>query len=612
MEQLTGKIPRRITLLSEEVYNRIAAGEVVERPASVLKELIENSLDAGATAIDVTVAGAGQTEITVSDDGCGMAKADLLLAFERHATSKVSSVADLSAIRSLGFRGEALSAIASVARLEATSSMQESMSGYRLKISGGKVIDLVETGAPTGTTISVKDLFFNTPARKKFLKSRSVENGHLLSVFKRFALSYPEIRWSYISDGKDVYRLPPEQLENRIQAIFSEELSDLIFTVHLEEENTTVSGFVGSPKLARKSRGDQYLFVNHRWVQNRPLGFAVLSGFGPLIEERRFPFYVLFIDILPELVDVNVHPAKSEVKFRNEHEIYNIVHRGVRYALQKAGIDATRNYALSPGERINPATGEITQQSLDGQKFPSSHQQGFNFPRASNRIVPLASYQAVFKSDTSAPENHADSAEISQALRESTEGEVERTQVYQFHQRYVVTELKNGIAVIDQHAAHERILYEKALRALNGGKMHSQQLLFPRIIEVNADRAVLLRDVLDDLQALGIDIKEFGEKSFVVEALPAGVKESGDDKLVLDILDELQEKGIARKPGHEKLAAAYACRAAIKFGKTLSLPEMNSLIDQLFATQYPFTCPHGRPTILQLTLGELERRFGRA
>ncbi|MBU0518237.1 DNA mismatch repair endonuclease MutL [bacterium] len=608
MENPTSTLSRKINLLSEEVYNRIAAGEVVERPASVLKELIENALDAAATEIDITVAGGGQSEITVNDNGSGMAKADLLLAFERHATSKVTSVNDLAAIHTLGFRGEALSAIASVARLEATSSMQEALSGHRLKMAGGKVIDLIETGAPTGTTISVKELFFNTPARKKFLKSRSVENSHLLTVFKRFALSYPDIRWSYVSDGKDVYRLPPETLENRLQAIFSEELGNLIFPVQLEDDGILVSGFIGAPKLARKSRGDQFLFVNRRWVQNRPLGFAVLSGFGPLIEDRRFPFYVLFIDIDPELVDVNVHPSKSEVKFRNEHEIYNIVHRGVRQALQKAGMDATRNYAVSPEEKVDPTTGEILPRPLDSRLPHTSPQQGFTFPLPQQNKMPLEGYQIAFQPEA----KQATDVQDADSLRQASNGEIERTQVYQFHQRYVVTELKNSIAIIDQHAAHERILYEKALRALNGGKMHSQQLLFPRIMEVSPDRAVLLRDVLEDLQALGIDIKEFGERSFVVEALPAGVKESGDDRIVLDILDELREKGIARKPGHEKLAAAFACRAAIKFGKSLSLPEMNSLIDQLFATQYPFSCPHGRPTILQLTLGELERRFGRS
>lgn len=603
---------RKINLLSEEVYNRIAAGEVVERPASVLKELIENSLDAGATSIEVTIAGTGRAEICVSDDGEGMSKADLLLAFERHATSKVATVQDLLTIRTLGFRGEALSAIASVSRIEATSRAAGSLSGHRLKLQGGKISEVSETGAPPGTTISVRDLFFNTPARRKFLKSKAVEDGHLLNVFRRFALAYPEVRCSCALEAKDIYRLPPESLESRLLAVFSEELTGHTFPVQNEDAGMKLSGYIGSAALARRSRGDQHLYINRRWVQNRLLGHAVASAFGRLLEENRFPFYVLFLDVEPGEIDVNVHPAKTEVKFRRESDVYDFVSRSIQNALQQAGVSAFPGLHLRSGERFDSATGEI--KTPQGQGEHGAVAAGFKAARTpfagvhpDRNAASLQAYQLVF-GRTSETERSPRTEDVD----EKSSNVCERTQVYQFHNRYIVTQVKGGIAIIDQHAAHERILYEKALKALNGNNLHGQQLLFPKIIELDAANALRLREILDELTMLGITIREFGERTFVLEAVPASLGEGSGDEIVMDILDELKERGTAKNPGHDQIAAAFACRAAIKFGQSLSLTEMNALIDQLFASQFPFTCPHGRPTLLQLTLGELERRFGRA
>lgn len=597
--------PRRIHLLPEEVFNRIAAGEVVERPASVLKELIENSLDAGATHIAASVSGAGQKEIVVTDDGEGMSKEDLLLAFERHATSKVARVEDLLAITTLGFRGEALSAIASVSRIEATSRSKGSLAGHRLRLKGGKLQSVGEIGSAEGTTLAVWDLFFNTPARKKFLKSAAVENGHLLAVFKRYALAYPEIRWSLNLDGKDLYRLPPEGLENRVLAIFSEELAGRIFPVDNAQYGVRLRGFVGAPNLARRSRGDQHFFINRRWVQNRLLGHAVVSAYGHLLEQGLFPFYALFVEMAPEEVDVNVHPAKTEVKLRRENEIYAFVARSVGDALQQAGLAAMSALSLKAGENVDTATGEISSSAQ-----PSTRPAPGRF--AAKSAAGLESYQLMFGRQEVAggEEGEARLAPTIVEKRDSPIG-AERTQVYQIHQRYILTEIKGGMAIIDQHAAHERVLYERALKALSGGMMPSQQLLFPRIVELEAENAERLREVLAELQALGIGIREFGERSFALEALPTGIQQGLGEEIIKDILDELRERGIMRRPGAEAIAAAFACRAAIKFGQPLTLAEMNSLIDQLFATRFPFTCPHGRPTLLQLTLGELERRFGR-
>jgi DNA mismatch repair protein MutL len=590
---------RRIHLLPEEVFNRIAAGEVVERPASVLKELIENALDAGAQTIEASVSGAGQKEICVGDDGLGMSREDLLLAFERHATSKVARVEDLLEISTLGFRGEALAAIASVSRIEAVSRARDELPANCLKLHSGRISGIEEIGAPTGTTVAVRDLFFNTPARKKFLKSPAVENSHLLAVFKRYALAYPEIRWALAQDGKNVYRLPPESLHNRLLAVFSDDLKSQIFSVEGEDSGVRLSGFVGSPNLARRSRGDQHLFVNRRWVQHRMLGHAVISAFGTLLDAGQFPFYALFLDVPLAEVDVNVHPAKTEVKLRRENELYAFTARCVLDALQRAGLSAMSALSLRGGETLDSSTGEI--RSAARADFGSA----FRPPETSPGFRPEA-YQIAF---APAQESRPESGET--AAMPSRNAGSERTLVYQIHQRYILTEIKGGVAIIDQHAAHERILYERALKALGGGAMPSQQLLFHRLVELDAENALRLREVIGDLQALGIAVREFGERSFALEALPSGIQTGMGEEIIKEILDELKERGTARRPGQEQVAAAFACRAAIKFGQPLSLAEMNALIDQLFASRFPFTCPHGRPTLLKLTLGELERRFGR-
>jgi len=616
MDLAANVLIRKIHLLPEEVYNRIAAGEVVERPASVLKELIENSLDSGASSIEITIANREVSEICVSDDGEGMNREDLQLAFDRHATSKVATVTDLESISTLGFRGEALAAIASVSHIEAISRMKGSISGCRLRLNGGKIEGCDEVGSPEGTTLLIRDLFFNTPARKKFLKSREVENNHLVNVFKRFAIAFPQIRWSFSLDDRNLFRLPADSLQGRIAAVFNQDFSAQTFPVDTTTERLIVTGFLGSPDLARRTRSDQFLYVNKRWVVNRALGHAVSAAYGPLIESGKFPFYALFLEIPSPEVDVNVHPAKIEVKFRRENEVYGIIQHAASETLQTAGLKAFTTLHLRPGESVDANTGEITllpqpdiatfTAQFAKQKFGPS--QSTHGPDRTS-IVSGEAYSLVFSPPVPVTE---DKQPVPSSTPSMESPASDRTQVYQFHKRYILTEIKGGIAVIDQHAAHERILYERALKALASEQLASQQLLFPKILEFDPETAFRLREVLEYLQKLGITLRIFGERSFVLEALPAGIREGASEEIIKEILDELQERGNLKHPGQEQVAAAFACRAAIKFGHSLTLPEMNGLIDQLFSAQFPFTCPHGRPTLLQLTLGELERRFGRS
>ncbi|MFH1862761.1 MAG: DNA mismatch repair endonuclease MutL [bacterium] len=606
----------RIRILSEEVFNRIAAGEVVDRPASLLKELIENSIDAGATAIEISVQGAGCKEIAVSDNGEGINPEDLLLAFERHATSKVSNLEDLISIRTLGFRGEALAAITAVSRIKAVSRLHGNLIGCQIRLHGGKTTEIEEVGAPEGTAIVINDLFFNTPARKKFLKSSGTENAHIVNVFKRYALSFPDIRWSLQVDNRELYRLPEELLNDRIVSVYGQELAKHLIAVQAIEHDYQLTGYIGSVQVARRSRGDQHIYVNQRWVQNRLLGHAVASAFGDLLQGGSFPFFVLFLTLPHAEVDVNVHPAKTEIKFQQESRIYSFLLNTIRATLQEAGLAATPTMKLQSGETLDPNTGEI----LTNRPSAESHSQTASVlsqPHSGDASAPwklsgknriseeayrLMFYQAAVESEST----NGDAAEEPASQRQ------ERTQVYQIHNRYILTEIKGGIAIIDQHAAHERILYEHALKNLSEERHLSQQLLFPKMIELDAEDAVRLREVLTDLQILGINIREFGDRSFVLEALPMGIREGASEGIVKEILDELKERGVAKKPGQEHVAAAFACRAAIKFGQSLSLREMNALIDQLFATKFPFNCPHGRPTLVKLTLQDLEHRFGRS
>ncbi|MCX6639357.1 MAG: DNA mismatch repair endonuclease MutL, partial [bacterium] len=513
----------------------------------------------------------------------------------------------------LGFRGEALAAIASVSRIEAISRVKGRLSGFRLRLTGGRRESCDEVGCPEGSTLLIRDLFFNTPVRKKFLKSREVENGHLINVFKRYAIAYPEMRWSISMDDRNLYRLPIESQESRICAVFNQDFSSRIFPLQSVGERLSLTGYIGSPELARRSRTDQYLYVNRRWVANRLLGHAVNAAYGPLLEEGKFPFYALYLQIAPQDVDVNVHPAKTEIKFRKESEIYGFIQQAVADTLQQAGLKAFSSMQLRSGEKFDDRTGEITAATKNDlgaiavqfaqRKFHSSTS-GHNY--SNEPIASGEAYRLVF----TPPVDPA--ADQSPDSRENSNSISDRAQVYQFHQRYILTEIKGGIAIIDQHAAHERVLYERALKALVDEQLPSQQLLFPKIMEFDVESAVRLREVLDYLQKLGITLRVFGERSFVLEALPAGIRDGASEEIIKDILDELQERGEMKQPGQEQVAAAFACRAAIKFGQSLTLAEMNGLIDQLFAAQFPFTCPHGRPTLMQLTLGELERRFGRS
>jgi DNA mismatch repair protein MutL len=595
----------KIKVLPESLTNQIAAGEVIDRPASVVKELVENSLDAAASQITVIIRDGGHTLIQVVDDGDGMAEEDLLLAFQRHSTSKIHSYEDLECVRTLGFRGEALASIASVARVEARSVLAGQTVGSQVRIEGGVVEEVTAFGGPPGTSVAVKHLFFNTPARRKFLRAPATEYRHILSVFNRFALGYPGKAFILIQDDEVVFDMKPTSLLDRIGALLGSRVRDGLVEVS-DDGPLRIRGYIATPDAFRRSRGDQYLFLNGRYIVNRALNHAIVSGYGEILPRGAFPVYILQLELDPQLVDVNVHPTKVEVKFANEGMVYKLINGAVKRALGSAQIVPS----LQPfsGEAFRP-------QSLPGAPF-SGEQQPLDLRREPESVTTPGAI-AVSPDETQEADVPASAAaEASATGPGPTQPQpqverFERTNVWQLHNKYILTQIKSGLIVIDQHVAHERILYERALDAFERRAPASQQLLFPQVVELSAEDFSYLTEMLPFLEKIGFVIKAFGKNTVVVEGVPPGIKISDDEKLLTHIIDEFKRGKKDSVEIRECVAKSFACHAAVRAGDKLSLEAMNALIDQLFATRHPYHCPHGRPVIVNIPIEELDRRFGR-
>lgn len=554
-----------IRILPESLINKIAAGEVVDRPASVVKELVENSIDAGGDQISVIIRDGGKSFIQVVDNGTGMSQEDALLCFERHSTSKISTPEDLENIRTLGFRGEALASIASVSRVEMRTRRDKDPEATLLKLEGGVLKDMTKTGGNRGTSVVVKNLFFNTPARRKFLKSTQTEFRHILNVMNRFNLAYWEITFTLINEGMEVYNLRKADLVKRIKDLYGEKYSDNIIGFHREGRGIRVSGYVGNMDTFRKSRGEQFIFLNRRFIQHKGLNHAVLSAYGSSLPQGAFPFYVLFLDIDPRRVDVNVHPTKIEAKFSDEGLVYSLVYSALKEVLSS--------------EKVIPQLKVMKKEE-----------------------VPIKSGLSLDFQET---ETVAMAKAISQERQEVRK--FDQVDLWQLHNKYILSQIKSGLTIIDQHLAHERILYEKALNCFKGQKPSSQQLLFPQTVQLSPEDYYLLMEIQLYLEKLGFIVKDFGGNTVVLEAVPAEFHRANEERILLEIIDDYKKnKSLDVK---EDVAKSYACKAAIKTGEKLTLEEMNSLVDQLFATQNPYFCPHGRPIIVKISLEEIDRRF---
>ena len=576
-----------IISLPEDLRNKISAGEVVERPASVVKELLENSLDAGATEITVVVEKGGHQLVQVRDNGHGIPTEGLAQAFQRYSTSKISKVDDLFKIRTLGFRGEALASIASVSEINVTSSVDES-AGYQMDLVNG-VTDDIKAAAPIGgTEISVRNLFYNMPARKKFLKSATTEFRQIVKMLRRFGLDFPEVSFQLVHNDKTILNLTPESLEERIIALTDPSYRDQLLPVNMIKGDYNISGFVGTLNLVRGRPGDQYLFVNRRFVQNRLLNSAVYAAYESLVKRGEYPFSMLNLVLPPDQLDVNVHPRKIEVRFTDEWRIYHVVKSAVREAL--ASILATiPSFEQHVGQMVTFGKEIDPNQRLEPLRFTPANQSesGADLQRAKEYVTNLADLK-----------------------EEATV--IEGSIMWQVHDKYIISQINSGLVIIDQHVAHERVLFEDALLAFDSTPLSAQTLLFPEILEFSADEYSVLLDILPYLEKLGFRMKENGQNNILLEAIPSDMGWGNENSVIRDIIDHYVANREKSSSYMENLAASFACHAAVKAGDSLTLEEMQVLVNRLFATKHPYYCPHGRPIIVQLSLEELDQRFERS
>ena len=576
-----------ILSLPEDLRNKISAGEVIERPASVVKELLENSIDAGATEITVVVEKGGHQLIQVRDNGHGITADGLAQAFLRYTTSKISKVDDLFKIRTLGFRGEALASIASVSEINVSSSVDES-AGYQMDLVNG-VTDVIKAAPPIGgTEITVRNLFYNTPARKKFLKSATTEFRQIVKMLRRFGLDFPEVSFQLIHNDKTILNLTPESLEERIIALTDPSYRDQLLPVNMIKGDYNISGFVGTLNLVRGRPGEQYLFVNRRFIQNRLLNSAVYAAYESLVKRGEYPFSLLNLVLPPDQLDVNVHPRKIEVRFTDEWRIYHVVKSAVREALasilatipsfeQHVGQMVTFGKEIDPNQRQEPLWFTPAKQS----------ESGADLQRAKEYVS-----------------NLADQKEEATAI----EGSI----MWQVHDKYIISQINSGLVIIDQHVAHERVLFEDALLAFDSTPLSAQTLLFPEILEFSTDEYSVLLDILPYLEKLGFRMKENGQNKILLEAIPSDMGWGNENSVIRDIIDHYVANREKSSSYVENLAASFACHAAVKAGDSLTIEEMQVLVNRLFATKHPYYCPHGRPIIVQLSLEELDQRFERS
>jgi DNA mismatch repair protein MutL len=671
----------RIRLLSEQVANQIAAGEVIERPASVVKELVENALDAGAMRVTVEIQAGGRSLIRVTDDGTGMSRDDALLCLERHATSKIRKAEDLAAIATMGFRGEALPSIASVSRFTLTTCERDggSPEGTQIVVNGGKIVEVKAAGSAPGTDVEVRQLFFNLPARRKFMRTEETEAAHIQHYLTLAALSFPEVAFTFQKDGRLVWQLPAqksdtatssrlEALRERLRSLLGEEkLLSVNFSAALDDsippEETDIFetaqpetsagvpdlspitrhpslkiwGFIGSPGVSRATRDGQHLFVNRRPVENRGLNYALLEGYHTALMKGRYPVCCLFLEIDPAAVDVNIHPAKREVKFHREFEIRKLVARAVQETLLafpsvESKVPGPKSKVIAQAE-LQPAT-EISAPALPNfpeklKPLPATPPQ---IPPATQSPLKMGFLPRRSEAETGAPAPTSHPATIEPAVPSLPET-APPSAISQFPspgvtpllgvplrlvgvigKLYVVLESDRGLVLLDQHAAHERILFEQMLNRLeSGGAAPSQKLLLPETIELPARDANFLREQLAALTRLGVGLSEFGERTFLLDALPPFVKTADARHFVLDLVDELKAAGrevnLARLGEHT--IAKTVCRHAVKANDPLGGAELENLVEDLRRCAMPYTCPHGRPTLIEMNYRELEKKFGR-
>ncbi|WP_124066481.1 DNA mismatch repair endonuclease MutL [Clostridium sp. E02] len=637
-----------ITVLDQNTINKIAAGEVIERPASVVKELLENAIDAKATAITVEIKEGGTTFIRVTDNGCGITKEEVPLAFLRHATSKIKSVEDLFTVSSLGFRGEALASIAAVSQVELITKTSIGLTGIRYQMEGGEERSLEEIGAPEGTTFIARNLFFNTPARKNFLKTPSTEGAHVADLVERLALSHPEVSIRFIQNNQNkLHTSGNHNLKDMIYTVFGREISSNLLKVEEQKTEISILGFIGKPVIARGNRNYENYFINGRFIKSSIISRAIEEAYKPFMMQHKYPFTMLHFTIEPELLDVNVHPTKMELRFRDGEKVYHMVYHAISGALahkelipevelekrkddkrqkesnslpepfekqrlmamkqQAAAKDRDSMPVLSVPKRLivpNKATADrVKEEDTLSENWLNHKQEESVKPEINMELPPLAEVK---------PEQKPEQLDLFVEKLLKPESRLKHKLIGQIFDTYWLVEFNEHLYIIDQHAAHEKVLYEKTMATLKSREYTSQLVNPPIILTLNRNEEILLERHLVYFHDMGFEIEPFGGREYAVRGVPANLFSIAKKDLLIEMIDGLSDETSVHNPDiiYEKVAS-MSCKAAVKGGHALSFAEANELIDQLLKLENPYACPHGRPTIISMSKYELEKKFKR-
>ncbi|CAM1352800.1 DNA mismatch repair endonuclease MutL [Tenacibaculum insulae] len=612
-----------IQLLPDHVANQIAAGEVVQRPASVVKELVENSIDAGATSIKLLLKDAGKTLIQVIDDGKGMSTTDARLSFERHATSKIKDAQDLFNLNTKGFRGEALASIAAIAHVELKTKQESKELGTLIKIEGSKITSQEAVSTAQGTSIAVKNLFYNIPARRNFLKSDTIETRHIVDEFQRVALAHPNISFLLHHNNTEVYHLKKSNLRKRIVAIFGTKMNEKLVPISEQTDIITINGFTAKPEFAKKKRGEQYFFVNNRFIKSSYLNHAVVNAFEGLLENGSHPSYFLYLEVPPNSIDINIHPTKTEIKFDNEKALYAILRATVKHSLGQYNVapvldfnrDATLDtpYDYNKKSTKTPTVPPITvNPDFNPFKTVTNFESTPNISNNSN----TTSYQSNFKKDTGNWEALYTNTEPLEATKQEqlfeTQQETETGKTFQIQKKYLLSSIKSGVVLINQSLAHQRILYEEFLENITVKEASSQQLLFPVNISFSSADIEMIYTIKSDLESAGFMFDEFTKESVTIGGIPTSISESQITLILEQLLDDIKlEVPDASFSHFDVMAKSFAKSLAIKTGTVLNNKEQENLVDDLFSCREPNTSPLGKPTFKTLTLNEIDAIFNK-
>lgn len=612
-----------IHLLPDHVANQIAAGEVVQRPASVIKELLENAIDAGATNIKVLVKEAGKTLIQVTDNGNGMSLTDARLCFERHATSKINSAEDLFSLKTKGFRGEALASIAAIAHVELKTRQADDEVGTSIKIEGSEVVSQEACVTPEGTTLCVKNLFYNIPARRNFLKSDSVELRHIIDEFQRVSLAHPGIHFSLFHNGSELFLLPESNFRQRIVNIFGGKTNEKLVPVEEDTEIVKVHGFVGKPEFAKKSRGEQFFFVNDRFIKSPYLNHAVVAAFEGLLKDKAYPSYFLYLEVNPKSIDINIHPTKTEIKFDDEHSLYTILRSAIKHSLGQFNVapvlDFDRDSGLDTPYEFSQKGVTPPKVEVDPNFNPFQNEMSGGFSSSNYRKDKSAgSWESLysgldqndFNSQSALNQMEFESDEVTGKLFGNNDEKETGSTTFQLNKKYIVSTLKSGILVIDQHRAHSRILYEELLKNITVTSAVSQQLLFPLTLQFSTNEMELIKEIKESLEQTGFIFSEFRKDSVEITGIPTLISESEVAILLEQLLSDLENE----VPGSsfsqiDVLSKSLSKGMAVKSGTGLNSAEQQNIVNSLFACKESSLSPYNKPIFITLTVDELDKKF---